>query len=66
MTKWMDAFGVVHVCIRVYDRVDGRDTIAWDTVCFHAVRIRHLPTIEADAPVSCLFCLVDPWSEGAT
>jgi len=66
VTIWRDQFGVVHAVIRVADRVGGGDVVVWDTLCFYAVRIRHLPTIEADTPLSCLFCLNDPWLEGAT
>lgn len=58
---WGDHFGVVHNVIRV---IEGDRKFAWDTLCFYAVRIpeRELDGLQDDRPITCLACLVNPWS----
>ena len=55
---WQDHLGVVHTVIEVAER----GYVVWDTVCFYAVRIRVPDKPQADQHITCLFCLINPWS----
>ncbi len=55
MTTWQDHFGVVYAVIRVAERA----YVVWDTVCFYAVRIRHIDVAAQPQAPTCLFCVID-------